>query len=90
MFENSRLAETGDRRVDFPCGVGQVLSWVVDRQDGISRDAMGDRLSCGEGFSVGGVGEVDVVEGVVSSRRSERSPSARVAIAPLPPWLRHV
>ena len=66
MAEDGSIGEAFDRGVDFSCGVGEVLGGVVDREDVGGMDGLGDRSCCGDGFSVGGVGEVDVVEGVVA------------------------
>jgi len=67
MCENRVLREAGDRALNFPFGVGQVLGGVVDGKDGGWCGAVCDRRCGGEGFGVGGIGEVDVVEGVAAS-----------------------
>lgn len=42
------------------------MAGVVDRQNRISLDAIGNGLSSGERFGIGGVGDMDVVQDVAA------------------------
>jgi hypothetical protein len=65
MSEDSAIAEAVDRAIDFPLRVGEILTGIVDRKDRIGEGTIGNLSSFGEAAGVGGVGEVDVVEGIV-------------------------
>ncbi len=66
MSEDGPIAEATDCMSSFLLRAFQILigSGIVDREDGIGEGAIGDRSGFGEAAGVGGVGEVDVVEGV--------------------------